>query len=266
MLLIIGAVLVLRPNATMPAPAVTKGTYVALGDSVAAGVGLMGDSDSSACDRTNQSYPNQVAKQQKYKLVSLACSGATLPAGVLGSQTVNQLALDAQITQLYAQPNPKIITLTIGANDAHWTDVIKACYVGSCAHIDSIDNDLASVTTNLSSALDQLKQHYGQTLPQVVVTGYHQVFPVSPTADCSDLTGIDGTELAYGRELQSSLNKTIQSVVSNYEFARYAAVDFSGHELCTSDSWVQGLADKMPYHPTALGEQAFATAVLQAGR
>ena len=96
----------------------TQGTYVALGDSVAAGVGLQYDSDSSACDRTNQAYPDVVAKRLNYKLSNVACSGATLPQGITGKQDVNELLVSPQLQQLFSMPKPKLITITIGANDA----------------------------------------------------------------------------------------------------------------------------------------------------
>ena len=35
---------------------------------------------------------------------------------------------------------------------------------------------------------------------------------------------------------------------------------FAGHELCTSDPWVQGPGDPAPLHPTATGELAIALA------
>jgi hypothetical protein len=77
----------------------TKLTYTALGDSVAAGIGLNDPSDSSACDRTEQSYPNQLAKLQNYEMTNLACSGAKLTNGILQSQEINKLSLTPQLDQ-----------------------------------------------------------------------------------------------------------------------------------------------------------------------
>jgi hypothetical protein len=39
---------------------------------------------------------------------------------------------------------------------------------------------------------------------------------------------------------------------------------FDGHELCTSQPYVQGLRDNAPLHPTAAGELAIALADQQA--
>ena len=42
--------------------------------------------------------------------------------------------------------------------------------------------------------------------------------------------------------------------------------DFTGHALCDPDSYVQGLRDPAPFHPTAAGELAIALADEQALR
>lgn len=82
---VVVAVSLVRRSSDNPATPVSyKGSYVALGDSVAAGVGIGDYTDASACNRTNKSYPVQYAQSQSLKLTSLACSGATLTAGILG--------------------------------------------------------------------------------------------------------------------------------------------------------------------------------------
>lgn len=240
-------------------------TYVALGDSVAAGVGLNEDSDSSACNRTNQSYPNKVAAKLNYTLKNIACSGATLPEGVLGAQTVNQLAISPQLQQLFAAPKPSLISLTVGANDAQWTSVIAKCYTSECGTPEdaaSVASNLAAVSTNVRTALAQIQTHYAQNVPRVLVTGYHQVFPAGNVENCSDLKGIDASELSWGRQLQASISDTLRDAAMGYSFVTFVPVDYTGHELCTTDSWVQGLNDKQPYHPTEAGQAAFASAIL----
>ena len=263
-----GLIVILRGN--NPQKTVTQaseGTYVAMGDSVAAGVGLMGDSDSSACDRTNQSYPNQVAAALHYTLKNLSCSGATLPEGILGSQDVNKLQETPQLQALFTQPKPTLITLTIGANDAQWTTVISKCYTGECgsaADTASVDANLVTVATNLQTVLKQIQTHYGTSVPHVIVTGYHQVFPTSVTPNCSDLSGIDASELAWGQQLQTHISTTLQNAIQGYSFAAFVPVNFSGHELCTSNPWVQGLSDTQPYHPTDLGQAEYAKEIIAA--
>lgn len=239
-------------------------SYVALGDSVAAGVGLKDESDSSACDRTKQSYPFIVAKTLNYNLTSLACSSASLTEGVLGSQTVNQLALPAQLDALFALKAPDLITITIGANDADWLQIIGKCYTGICGSAGdtaAVNARLAIVTTNLTAALQRIKDHYGAHQPAVFVTGYYQVFPATTTT-CTDLTGIDASELAWGRQQQAAISKAAKDAIPTSTLYRYVDIDFSGHELCTSDSWIQSIGDKQVYHPTQIGQAEMAKQIV----
>jgi lysophospholipase L1-like esterase len=242
-------------------------SYIALGDSVAAGVGLKNDSDSSACNRTNQAYSHQVAASFNYALTNIACSGATVPAGILGGQNVNELLVSPQLQQLFSRAKPKLISMTIGANDIGWTSIITKCYTGVCGSDSdsaSVQANLAVVSANLKSTFSQIQSHYGPSSPMVIVTGYHQVFPQTVATGCTDLTGIDAGELNWGRQVQADINTTIKDAASGYIFVRYVPIDFTGHELCTTDSWVQGLSDSQPYHPTAAGQAAFAKEIITA--
>ncbi len=255
-----------QPMLSSPKPA-AQGSYVALGDSVAAGVGLLYDSDSSACNRTNQAYPNLVAQKLNYRLKNVACSGATLPAGILGQQAVNDLLVAPQIEQLFSQPKPKLMTLTIGANDTNWTGKLATCYTADCgtaADSANVQAALSSVTDNVHATLAAIDNHYGLSPPRVLVSGYYQFFPTTAAANCPDLAGIDATELAWGRQLQSTIDTAVEAATRGYSFASFTPINFSGHELCTSDPWVQGLSDNQPYHPTAAGQAAYAHQIIRA--
>ena len=232
--------------------------YIALGDSVSAGVGLQDYSDSSACDRTIEAYPNIVGTNLDLNTQNISCSGATFASGILGNQDVNQLSAQPQLKQLFVIKNPYLITLTAGANDIGWTDYIAQCYTGVCgsdADTATIDLRLISVASNLNATLSQIRDHYKTSLPRVLVTGYYQVFPVS-TSNCNDITGIDQNELSWGRQQQQKLNATIEQVTTQFSFAKFVAINFSGHELCSADPWVQGINDSAPYHPTDEGQKA----------
>ena len=239
-----------------------QGKYLALGDSVAAGVGLSDYSDASACDRTNQAYPFLVATKQHYNLTSVACSGAATEAGLNGSQTVNQLAESAQLDSLLSGERPELITITIGANDAHWISYIQKCYTSSCgseADTVVVQQSINGAASNLASALTQIKAKYPTQPPRVLLTGYYKLFSPQPAADgCTELTGIDATELKSIAQLQASIDTAVQSSAAQYPFTTYVPINFTGHELCTDNPWIQGLTAKAPYHPTDSGQQAIA--------
>jgi lysophospholipase L1-like esterase len=242
------------------------GSYIALGDSVAAGLGLKTYSDSSACDRTEESYPHLVAANLNLNLTSFACSGATTQAGLIGSQTVNQLDVKAQQTQAFALSRPTLISATIGANDLGWTDLFKKCYVSTCgtdADTALVTTRLASMSANLKTFLTNVQTRYGATPPHVILTGYYQIFPATkPT--CPSLSSFDDSELAWTRAQQTRLNGAISEAVSGFGFAKYASVDFTGHELCTPNPWIQDTQSVAAFHPTIDGEPAFASAIERA--
>jgi lysophospholipase L1-like esterase len=249
--------------------AVHNQNYVALGDSVSAGVGLETYSDSSACDRTNQSYPNLVSSTLGFNLTNLSCSGATIPSGILGQQDVNNLNLTPQLNQLFTEPKPTLISLTIGANDIGWTNFISKCYAGVCgsdADTAAVNSTLAVMSGNLKTTLNDIQNNYKTNIPDVIVTSYYQVFPATFVNNCTDMTGINATELGWLRSQQQSLNSAIQNTVAGYSFIKFANINFTGHELCTSDSWVQGLNDGAPFHPTDDGQKEFANQIISTYR
>ena len=240
----------------------SKKSYVALGDSIAAGQGLPTDSDSSACYRTNESYPNLVAVRLNFQLDNQACSGASINDGILGSQLVNGATLPAQISQLQSI-KPYVVTITIGANDVDWLWFIMQCYVSSCGTAQ--DNQLVAdklkvLQSNLQKLLTTLHQNSNA---QVFVTGYYNTYPSTVNA-CSGKTVLNNTKLAWLQTKTQELNQTIRNEVVKQAGYYFVPVDFSGHELCTSDPWVQDLNDKAPFHPTIAGQSAIADSIIKA--
>lgn len=237
---------------------------VGMGDSVAAGIGLPTASDSSACGRTDESYIYKVAKTTDRRMINLACSGASIDQGLLGNQTVNKAELVPQAQQLFNIDQPDVVTLTIGANDIGWSELLAKCYSTECGTLadgQTIDGRLATLTEKYKSFLDQYKSHYGAKIPRLIVTGYFQVLPASMPENCTEMAGIDREEIAWQHEELGKLNQTIKDTVDKYSFARFAEIDFTNHELCSDDAWVQGINDKAPFHPNESGQVEFARMV-----
>jgi hypothetical protein len=59
-----------------------------------------------------------------------------------------------------------------------------------------------------------------------------------------------------------ALRKGAAGLASGAKTASFTVAhpDFTGHGLCSSDPWVQGIASDAPFHPTAAGELAIALA------
>jgi lysophospholipase L1-like esterase len=255
MLLVVGGVFLFRKKPVTTAVVSPTVRYVALGDSVSAGVGLPTASDSSACDRTDESYPNVFAKNHSFALTHLGCSGATVQAGIVGSQNVNGAALPAQVEQLPA--GAAVVTLTVGANDVGWTQVLAACYTkvcGTSADTAQLNDKLATLKTTFASALDRIAQKQpGVTL----VTGYYQLFPLSKASCITSGVPADAS-LQWIHDQQARVTELIKGLVAGRPHMVFVPIDFSGHELCTADSWIQALDEKAPFHPTEKGQKAIA--------
>jgi len=271
--------------ASPPAQAVQTLTnrYVAMGDSVAAGAGLplvaAPTSYDTACKRSPESYPYIVAQAQGLELVHVACSGAKATNLLLWQGIRDQPNPSRQISYIFAGGTPGLVSITAGANDMYWTEYVAKCYrTGvSCgpetrrpSSSSSLDYDTRS-TDRLLQLLrgkwdlffTELEIRSGGTPPTVVVTGYYD--PFSP--QCQDLAPdrLTQAELEWVHGRIDALNRTLQDAVASRPYARFAPVDFSGHDICSADSWVQGLDRQngsAPIHPTAEGQRVMADAVL----
>jgi lysophospholipase L1-like esterase len=253
--------------AAVSTPAVsTNGAYVALGDSVAAGVGLPTmtpvPSNQTRCGRTQEAYPNMVAQTFNLPLVSAACSGAT--AGDLFTvQRTGSPNQPAQFDTAFASGTPRLISITAGANDAHWSQFALACYNTNCATAGqtSLANAyLVALQAKLLIAFTNINTRSGGNPPTVVITGYYN--PISSACTSVFPNKITDAEVTWMTAEVDALNQTIQQNAAQFPNLRFAPVDFTGHDLCSTDSWVQGLRDKQPLHPTAVGQQAIADSVI----
>lgn len=271
----LGAVSVHAASKNLPA----SPTYVAIGDSVAAGAGLgIGSgSDDAACGRSTNGYPNLLATSLKTSVTNLACGGATASSGLIAAQTVGNVTIPSQIDRAFENGTPDLITITIGANDIHWIDYMQKCYVATCGSeqskfdyakdLGAVAGLLTTLQGKLAYTLHEIKDRSGSnTPPKVLITGYYN--PVSST---SCLGGkVSSKELAWVNSETANLNKAISQTVAatskvsswfkgTYNFATYVPVSFNGHGLCSSTPWIQGMTDAAPLHPNAAGQQQIAT-------
>ena len=252
-------------TAPVPSTSTNTGAYVALGDSVAAGLGLPPASAAinSACGVSDMAYPGVVAASLGMPYRNIACSGATA-GDLVTDQNLSGSAgeIAPQLNTAFASGTPSLITITAGANDVYWGAFLRECYVSTCGG--STDQALSSglravFSAKLAYALGSIYSRSGGNPPSVILTGYYQ--PLSQ-ACAQSVPAFTASEINWINSQTAALNQTIANVTSDYPFARFAPVDFSGHELCTGDSWIQGVSDAAPFHPTARGQQAIAQSVL----
>jgi lysophospholipase L1-like esterase len=262
-----GATFSLRPITATAQPDTIK-RYVALGDSVAAGAGLPlasnADAEAQLCARSPQGYPNMVAQRSGLLLQNLTCSGAKVDEGIYGSQRVADSTIPAQLDRAFAHGTPDVLTITIGANDARWSQFVGQCvrmHCGSFVDDARVTAYLLDLRLELYMTLYKIWQHSNGHPPQVLFTGYYD--PLNGNT-CAAAPGVTAAESAWLSNKAASLNSAIRTTVLSSGLADFVAIDFSGHDLCSEDSWIQGLNDPAPSHPNAAGQEAIAAAVANA--
>lgn len=253
-----------------PAPASSPTTYAALGDSVASGLGLPATDNPTSqdrrCGRSSQAYPYEVGRQLNKSVGLYACSGAS-SGDLYTRQWISNFNPRIQIDQAFANGQPDLLSITIGANDVQWSQQIRRCYYGTCGTATQTEVHswrLARLQQRLHYALQQVRDRSSGTPPSVILTGYYN--PISHNCALVYPERISSEEVTWVSSGVQALNQTLRQAASQYSFASFAAVDFSEHDICSSAPWVQGLTDPAPIHPTASGQQVIANSVVAAYR
>lgn len=266
-----------------PAQVALGGTYVALGDSYSSGEGVYeqdGDpvnGGADRCHRSRGSYVPLVAGAHRFTggTAFYACSGATtrqLLSGQYGQQP--------QITRVDSSAG--LVTLSIGGNDAGFTDVLTGCIVKlpwSSACVDQ-EADVARRIAELRPSLYRVLAELRARAPRarVIVLGYPRPFPASPAGGVDNLTVADQLWL---NTVARRLDDTVGAVVAEYDrgldgLGAPGSVEFvdayeafTGHEVGTPQPYLNGLAvdvdaltvNARSFHPTGDGYRRFAELV-----
>ncbi len=239
----------------LPASASSSSSYVALGDSYAAGVGTPLISG-PLCIQGAAGYPTQlVAAGGLAPAVNRACAGATLA--------------DVVTYQLPAlPPGTSVVTVTVGGNDLNVSGVAAACATDPTAVVCQTAIATATATLNSSAftkGLYSTLSKVAQAAPgaRIVVTGYPYLFDWSLTTD-----PVRGSAVKAINQATTVLNAKIALSVVALKFQRvniaYAdvSIPFLKHGIGSADPWINtNPTDAGIFHPTAVGYAAYAAAV-----
>jgi lysophospholipase L1-like esterase len=276
-------------------------SYLALGDSYSAGEGLgtraapyippTGDGG-NRCHRSAQAYPELLSfpnAKAPVPLVFVACSGA-ISAQVfdLPQKTGFPVQGDALATKA------DLVTLTMGGNDLHFSDVLKLCFLKSdCTNkvlsLSGItpghgedttptglklsawtDKMLPIIQKRLTTVLTTIRAREPDA--RIVIIGYPHLLPTD-SGDKGELecrlvlNSVKAKTRAYIADVQDRFNQAI------YEAAAASGVEFvdpafawTGHEACGSKGgWINPalVNGTSPgpgsFHPTTAGQVALAS-------
>lgn len=230
--------------------------YVALGDSYSSGLGA-GDEIDAPCRRSAVAFPVLVATARPgTTLTSVACAGARIPD-----------VRDRQLAVL--TPGTRLVTLTVGGNDAGFSSVIARCalpmWVARCGR--PVRKARKTIRDVLPGRLDDLYARIRRRAPaaRVVVAGYPRLFN---GIDCGPVTFFSRDDQRLLNGTADLLRTTLRRRASAAGFA-FADVtpSFRGHAVCDDREWLNGLSRPIreSFHPNAEGHAAgYAPAVLAA--
>ncbi|MDX3191790.1 GDSL-type esterase/lipase family protein [Streptomyces sp. MN03-5084-2B] len=246
-----------------PGPASAAPDAVVIGDSTAAGVGnpLVPNPSAvaRACGRSVDSYASALSGVTGRRVLDLACSGATIPAGLLGAQRAGQVTVPPQLDQVHAAGPVRTVIVSIGADDLQWATLLRLCAAkptcddnASTAYFQQQLAGFAVDYADLLRRLANLPAH-----PRILINLYYN--PFDPGEHCLDRHGLTPAKQRSLIALLDALN----NVLGNGARAAGATPvlpDFTGHQLCDRSPYVQGSGDPAPFHPNPAGELAIALA------
>jgi len=261
---------------TLPASADTNGgaTYVALGDSFAAGTGVppyTTDADAACLRSQTSGYPTLLSKSRAFRNHDdVTCSGSTTASIV------------AQLSAADIGPNTRSVTVTVGGNDIGWSQALMVCMVnpqGCSSALADVATRIPAVKTSIAGVVRQIAADAPNA--DLYVTGYPYLFG-DFRESCNVGTGPTGTPIVVDRTTASAVNAAViglnvavatgvkKSGEGDATYVDAAFLSFS-HGLCGSGTdWINGVQFSGPYplplslHPNLAGEKSYAGRVLMA--
>jgi lysophospholipase L1-like esterase len=175
-------------SATSPQPLY----YLAMGDSLAAGVGA-----STTSNRyVNVLYQHELSRFPNLQLDNVGCSGATTTSVIHGPGCSYATGTQLGDAEAFLRAHPgqvAFVTIDIGAND------VDGCLSGQTVNATCVQNGMASITSDLPSILSGL----GEAYPDLAIYGMNYYDPFLGEW----LTGPGGQNLARQSEsLVAELN------------------------------------------------------------
>src|SRR5664280_202161 len=169
----------------VPAQAATGFTYVALGDSYAAGTGTATGvatplSGGYPCFQSDTSYPNQLAAyaQLTTGFINVTCAGAT--TSDIGAE------LYAAAVQVGATSGVSQVTVTVGGNDLGFAQSLQACAKPASPEcqtaLATATSNLKTVSAKVSGVITQIRG--AAPGARIYVTGYPLLFGNFKTPTC----------------------------------------------------------------------------------
>lgn len=254
----------------------TAPSYVALGDSYAAGPGIPPQRPGSVpgCARSASNYPSVLAttlKLTETEFVDVSCSGAVTDDMTVAQQVpggANPPQFDA------LRPGVRLVSVSIGGNDIGFADIVVTCArlsarnpLGAPCRQDATSGGsdryaerILAAAPKVAAVLDGIHERSPGAL--VVLVGYLRILP--PAGGCWPAVPVARGDVPYLDGLQQQLTSMLATQAKEHSALfvdAYAAS--TGRDACEPRDrrWVEGLVPAnpaAPVHPNAAGMRAVA--------
>ncbi len=236
---------------------------VVMGDSTASGAGLPWVRDPSQldkdCGRSSESYAEDLARSNGWQVLNLACNSATVRQGLLGPEGRGGPTAPPQIDAAERARQAAAVIVSVGADDLGWSTMLRLCAVAKTCNDKAttayFQQQLASFSKDYLDLLSQLANLPSQ--PKIIINRYYS--PFGSQLKCLAKTGLTAAKERTLESRLAALNAVLAKGAAQFGFTSVQP-DFTGHQLCDQQPYVQGLGDQAPFHPTASGQLAIALA------
>jgi lysophospholipase L1-like esterase len=228
--------------------------YAAVGDSYSSGVGAGSYGSSGSCYRSSNAYPQLWTNAHSgTSFTFLACSGART------GDVINQANS--------IPSNATLVTVTVGGNDAGFSDVIQTCTLGSDSDcVNRVNTAKAYVNNTLPALLTNTYNTIKAKAPgaRLVVLSYPRFYTV-PGSCWVGLSDTKRSAINSGADTLASVTQSrAASAGATFVDVRSA---FVGHNICSSSGdYLHSLTWPIieSYHPTVAGQSGGYYAPLRA--
>lgn len=218
-----------------------KLSYVALGDSFAAGAGAAPAQDT--CLSSALAYPRLIAAVARMDLTMAACAGATMAT-----------VTDIQLPALKASTD--YVTVQAGGNDIEFAPVFNLCMLpqNDAVCLAKVGQETAKLNRSFVDGARELYLAIRAKAPnaRLIVVGYPRLFNGT---NCNAGVEYSPAEQQAMNAAVDLLNRRLRQAASSVG-ARFAnpTTAFANHAWCARRSWINGPEHPVGFHPNALGQ------------
>jgi hypothetical protein len=253
-----------------------RASYVALGDSYAAGPLVPNPVFPLGCLKSSNNYPRLAAPAIGQPLRDATCSGAKTTHMTQPQNVSPDGPNPPQFNRLDA--GTRVVSLTIGGNDIGFSEIVQNCITWNpfdrpCQRryvvggVDTISQRIAATAPLIDAVLDGIRARSPQA--RTFVLNYPAIFPETGSG-CFPRMPVSFSDAPYLRNKQRELNAMIagQAAANGARLVDWYAASI-GHDACKSSStrWVEPIVPgnwAASVHPNRSGMQGGATALVAA--